>query len=315
MKAKTVVILGAGGFLGRYLQAEFATASYQVVGVDRSFASSESILQGVQRCSLALGGPDASEPELRELLQKYAPELLIHAAGLASVPLSVANQEIDFFSHVVLTDRILRAVAAEAPRCRVVYLSSAAVYGQPEDLPIREAAAIHPISPYGFHKRMAELLLERAVRCDGVAGVSARIFSAYGRGLQRQVVWEACAQAVRLGQVELQGTGRETRDFIHGRDVARAIRILAEKSAGVGEAVNVASGVETSIREVAEGAARLGGSREAKFAGQQRVGDPERWVADISQIREMGFAPAVSFAEGLAEVFHWAQELHEAGAA
>jgi UDP-glucose 4-epimerase len=246
---------------------------------------------------------------LREVLRAWKPEILVHGAGLASVPLSLENPGADFFSHVVLTERLVRAVGEEARGCRVVYLSSAAVYGQPEELPVDEGAVVRPISPYGFHKRMAELLIERGVRGGGMEGVSARIFSAYGRGLRRQVVWEAGQQAARSGRVRLGGTGRETRDFIHGRDVARGLRILAERAPGMGEVINVGSGVETSIRRVAEGVVGLVGGGEVEFGGQHRAGDPERWVADVRKLRELGFVAEVSLEEGLCEVVEWAREL------
>ena len=135
---------------------------------------------------------------------------------------------------------------------RLLLVSSAAVYGDPERLPVSEDAPLAPISPYGRHRAEAE---EVALQ-SGAPVVIARVFSAYGEGLRRQVLWDVAQRALVGGPVELSGTGEETRDFVHARDVAAAISAIAQRSAFDGEIVNVATGRRDLHRR--PGAADLG---------------------------------------------------------
>jgi UDP-glucose 4-epimerase len=242
------------------------------------------------------------------LLSELAPDVVIHCAGKASVPDSVDNPHDDFVSHVILTEWLIHECRKFVPRTRLIYLSSAAIYGQPEQLPVHESAAVQPVSPYGYHKRMAEMLCEEASKLFGLQTVIARVFSAYGAGLRRQVVWEAARQAVQDGRIQLHGTGEETRDFIHARDISRAIVLLAEKASPSGSAYNVASGVETSVSNVSQLIAKRRGKCPVAFSGNRRGYDPERWRADIAKISEIGFTPSVSMAEGLDDLLSWVRE-------
>src|SRR5207248_3256916 len=125
--------------------------------------------------------------------------------------------------------------------------SSAAVYGQPDRLPVGETAPLRAISPYGEHRVVCETLL----RDSGLPAVVARVFSAYGEGLRRQVLWDICAKAINSAEVALDGTGDESRDFVHAEDVAAAVVVLIRKADFGGEPYNVATGVETRIGELA----------------------------------------------------------------
>jgi UDP-glucose 4-epimerase len=153
---------------------------------------------------------------------------------------------------------------------------------------------------------IAETLLAEYHAAFAVPSCAARVFSAYGPGLNRQILWDVCRKAVAAPVVSLSGTGHETRDFIHVADVARAVRVLAENADMHGEAYNVASGVETTIASLAERlVAQASPEAVVEFSGVQRAGDPLRWCADISAIEELGFVPAVSLDEGIVEFARW----------
>jgi UDP-glucose 4-epimerase len=231
--------------------------------------------------------------------------VLVHCAGSASIHESIRNPGNDYESHVALTHWLADRVEHLAPDCRIVYVSSAAVYGQPAVLPVSETAPVRPLSPYGYHKRLAEMILEQASALRGLKTVCARVFSAYGPGLGRQVIWEAASQALRQGEIELAGTGRETRDFLHAEDVARALFLLAVKAPAQGEIFNVAQGIEISIRDMAEQIARTCGLPSPHFLGIPRNGDPARWCADTGRLRELGFVPRIPFEAGLKTVLDW----------
>jgi UDP-glucose 4-epimerase len=206
------------------------------------------------------------------------------------------------------TATLLEALRKHAPRARVVYVSSAAVYGDPPVLPVTEEAPTRPLSPYGYHRLMAELLVEEACRLQGAWGAIARVFSAYGPGLSRQVVFDLCSRGVRHEELVLDGTGDESRDFVHGSDVARALLAIAEGGSGQGERYNVASGVETTIRALADLVARETGAGPVQFTGRVRAGDPKRWRADVSRLQRLGFMSRKGLEEGVREVVDWLRD-------
>jgi UDP-glucose 4-epimerase len=301
---KTVLITGVAGFLGRHIASHFAQEGYRIVGVDLPAPETVHLPPGSSYTQLALPSPDFGT-----VLRESAPDVCIHCAGRASVPLSMKEPAVDFQDNTVLTFHLLEALRQYASRCRFVLLSSAAVYGNPKALPVSENQHIAPLSPYGFHKRQAELLCQEFARIYGVPTFAVRIFSAYGPGLRRQVVWDVCEQLLTRGRLSLKGTGRESRDFIHATDIARALLLLVAEAPAEGETYNVATGRETAIAELAAlcGAA-LGCEIPAEFDGSVRAGDPLNWRADIGKLSAFGFAPTVSLEDGVAEVAAWARE-------
>jgi UDP-glucose 4-epimerase len=122
------------------------------------------------------------------------------------------------------------------------------------------------------------------------------------------VIWDIARKCAIYGAVELMGTGEETRDFLHARDVAIAIRLLAERSEFKGEAYNIASGTEVSIHDLASLLIQaFGGQEPASFNGRQDPGTPKNWRADIRKLRSLGFSPSTSLEEGIGDVHAWFQ--------
>ncbi len=245
--------------------------------------------------------------KFHDCLRDFAPDICIHAAGKASVPESIRDPQADFLSHVIVTESVLEAVRKVAPQCTILYLSSAAVYGQPQQLPISEDSPCHPMSPYGFHKYMAELLLQKASALHGMTTIAARIFSAFGPGLERQVIWEMCRQAVTSKKIQLAGTGNEARDFIHASDVASAIASLAARPRHQHSVFNIASGVSCRIKDVAQSISKACGGIPIEFQGKSLAGDPSDWSADVKRLRSEGFTARVPLDRGISEVLEYAR--------
>jgi len=296
---RTVLITGVAGFLGRYIAREFSRAGWRVLGLDD--IAPENAPQNIEFVRMRL--PD---PAFDELLAAAAPQACIHAAGRASVGMSLQDPAADFRDGVVLTFSMLDALRRCAPKCRFVFLSSAAVYGNPTTLPVLETHHSAPLSPYGWHKRQCELLLKEFHRTYALPTLGVRIFSAYGPGLRRQVVWDICERALTTGRLVLHGTGSESRDFIHASDVARALVHLCEHARAEAEIYNLASGIETTIRELATRlTGHLGLALQAEFNGRQTPGDPLNWRADITRLAASGFTPATILDDGLRDVAAW----------
>jgi UDP-glucose 4-epimerase len=296
-----VLVTGAAGFLGRYIVNEFAIPGATVLGVDIVSPEIAPRGEGIAYQRMSLPGS-----EFDRVLADFMPDVFVHCAGRASVALSMEDPVSDFADSVVLTFQMLDSVRRLSPETCFVFLSSAAVYGNPPSLPVVESHPIAPLSPYGYHKHQCEVLIEEFARVFGLRTLAVRIFSAYGFGLRRQVIWDICERALRDGSLQLRGTGTESRDFVHGRDVARAIVLLAENAPAGGEVYNVATGRETTIAEVAESLlACLGLNVKAEFDGVRPPGDPANWRADIGRLQAFGFEPSIALEDGLAEVAQW----------
>lgn len=306
--SNAVIVTGGTGFLGSYISELFASRGFTVLSFGRGGR-------------LVARGPNAAEFEtvagsnldeergcFAALLDAIRPAVVVHAAGVASVPISLTAPAEDFEAGPRLLFSVLDGIRLSCCRPRVVFLSSAAVYGNPQILPIREDAEVRPISPYGFHKLQAELICREFAEVYDFDIVGARIFSAFGAGLRRQVVWDICRKARSLERITLFGTGAETRDFIHARDVAAAVFVLAtSERRSPFEVVNIGSGRETSIRDLATKIIRwLGLSPDIlAFDGQSAVGAPLRWRADIARLKSVGYEGAVDFDLGLVETVAW----------
>ncbi|KAA0893321.1 NAD-dependent epimerase/dehydratase family protein [Oryzomonas rubra] len=298
---KSVLITGAAGFLGRYTAQFFSELGCTVIGIDSIPPENAPLAHLTAYHNVKL--PDKA---LDDLLRTLSPDVCIHCAGRASVPLSVSDPSADFYTNTVLTFEVLEALRLHAPACRFILLSSAAVYGNPQTLPVNEEQPASPISPYGFHKWQCEQLCSEFARIYGLKTASVRIFSAYGPGLRRQVLWDMCFKVITGHALKLQGTGRESRDFIHARDVAKALHIVAANAPMQGETYNLASGNETTILELASLVLdALNEGCSPQFDGVIPQGNPVNWQADITKLHALGFTPDIPLKQGIRTFATW----------
>jgi UDP-glucose 4-epimerase len=301
IKMSRVLITGVTGFIGRYAARQFSEAGWSVIGLGTR------PLENSPRQDLAIyHSLKLPSVELPALIASLQPDVCIHCAGRASVDLSVSDPASDFQSGVSLTFSLLDALRNHAAHCRLLFLSSAAVYGDPEYLPVAESHLKRPISPYGFHKLMSEQLCQEFFQLYQLPTASVRIFSAYGPGLRRQVLWDICRKALIHEKVQLRGTGQESRDFIHVRDVAQALLLLALSAPFEGEVYNLANGVETTIQTLAKSVlTALNLNISLEFDGERTPGSPCNWQADIDRIKALGFNPQIPLEQGIEVFSQW----------
>ena len=299
--SKTVLVTGVAGFLGRYIARYFNQQGWSVIGISNAPPENAPVASLAAYYSMHL--PHA---ELGALLQQYKPEVCIHCAGRASVGLSMSDPAADFHSGAALTFEVLNALRLNAPDCRFVFLSSAAVYGNPASLPVVETQSLAPLSPYGFHKSQSEQLCLEFAKVYGLSTASARIFSAYGPGLRRQVIWDICQKAIEQDTLVLQGTGQESRDFIHALDIAKAIEQIIQTGSMMGESYNLATGREVTILELANLILEvLEVDHSPQFDSVVPTGSPLNWRADVSKLQALGFVPSVPFERGIQTFAYW----------
>lgn len=301
---ESIVVVGAAGFIGQEVSRRCRSEGLTTIGVDvrspgdaRAFSAFHVVEQGV--------------PELSSILTETKPDYLLNLAGNADVSRSVREPRYDFSLSVDLFSAILDQVRQLSPGTKVLLASSAAVYGQPGTLPISEALKPKPISPYGYHKWMSELLAQEYHSLYGIGVCAVRIFSAYGPGLQKQILWDLCKKCALDGQVQLSGDGTESRDFVHVSDIAAALLCILRKGPFEGEAINVGSGRETTIGELSKLVIREFGLESSRlvFSGVERAGDPKNWLADVSQLKTFGYSPSIELEEGITGYVNWFRSL------
>lgn len=237
---------------------------------------------------------DVVSADLSQIIESFAPDVIFHAAGTASVGGSFAAPLDDLRASLLSWANLLDSVRRSGSNPLVLFPSSGAVYGRLTTFPVTEDAELQPISPYGFHKMACELLGREYSSCFGQRVLMCRLFSLFGTEQRRLLVWELYRQLSAADEVVwLEGTGEETRDYLHADDMAAIIMLLAENQAGKQDpgyfqVLNVASGVETRVLELAKELGRLvAPEKEIRCRGVERAGDPERWQADISTVRKL----------------------------
>lgn len=249
---------------------------------------------------------DATNADYQKIFQHNSFDACINCSGAASVPASLNDPFRDFTLNTYNVVKMLDAIRLNQPQCKFINLSSAAVYGNPSELPIAENLPLAPISPYGIHKLQAEQLCRSYSRFYGMPTCSLRIFSAYGNGLKKQLFWDLYQKAKKSNTIDMFGTGLESRDFIHVDDVVRAISYCLENADFEGESINIASGIEITVANAVNiFLSYFPETKEARFNGLVKEGDPLNWRADISILRRMGYESSVSMKDGLQRYFAW----------
>jgi UDP-glucose 4-epimerase len=294
------IVTGAGGFIGSHVAAALAKRGWRIGAAGnpgRTCAGASAQTWGA-----------LSVESLASLAAQLGPiTAIVHCAGGSSVGPSLQDPARDFERSVVSTLRVLEFMRAHAPSARLVFLSSAAVYGAANLEPLQEDLPKRPISPYGAHKAIAEDLVAHWAGQFELRFTILRVFSVYGAGLRKQLLWELSRRAL-AGEdpLTLFGSGEERRDFIAVEDAVALIARAADPALSPPAVMNGGSGRGTSVRELAERLLdALGSAPQLRFSGDAKAGDPVTMVADTRRASAFGFSPAVSLEQGIADYAAW----------
>lgn len=292
-----VIIIGSKGFIGQHLSNHYKDKGYDVWGADV-------VVDYVHTEHYFL--IDASNSDFTSVFQYIVFDICINCSGAASVPDSLINPFRDYYLNAINVFKILEAIKNFQPDCRFINLSSAAVYGNPKHLPVKETAIPNPLSPYGIHKLQAEQICKEFHDFHNLKTCSLRIFSAYGIGLQKQLFWDLYKKAKSGIPFILYGTGNESRDFIYISDLVNAIEIAAKCASFRADVINVANGNEIRIKDVVSAFFSLFEPEITySFSGETREGDPANWMADISKLASFGYEPSIDISTGLRKYYEW----------
>ena len=297
-----IIIIGSQGFIGSHLCNYFSAKGYKVFGAD--------IIETPANINYTYIKLSRLSSEWDDLLKQEKIDVCINAAGSGNVAYSVTHPLIDFEANTLDVIKILDAICKHQPACKYLHISSAAVYGNPESLPIKETDTLSPISPYGYHKMMSEIICKEYQHLFGLNISIVRPFSVFGNGLRKQLLWDICTKLLKADEITLFGTGNETRDFIHISDLVLLIDLIIAKSDFKADVYNAASGSETSIKFVASIFENcFGKNKKINFGGDIKKGDPLNWKAAVNKLSQIGFSPAANLEAEIINYSNWFKEL------
>ncbi len=297
-----ICVTGGCGFVGANLIRQLLTRGYEVVVVDNLTTGRREYLDGLTVEIMV--GDVRDTTAWRDILQPG--DAIIHLAAHTRVPDSVANPALDFDINVRGTFEVLSAAREKGVR-RVVFASSNAPLGRQQP-PASEDKPALPISPYGASKLAGEGYCLAFHGSYGLETVALRFSNVYGQfaGHKESVVAQFFNDAMQKRRLTIYGDGRQTRDLIHVDDLAQGIILSLESERAVGEIIQLGTGVETPIIELAEQVQALVPHEVELEFKPPRVGDIGRNYSDINKAsRLLGFDPATTLADGLRQTFDW----------
>jgi UDP-glucose 4-epimerase len=292
-----IVVTGGSGFIGTHLCGHLIDAGYKVRVLD--------IVP--PKMGLKAEFVRASVLDTLRLKKMFeGAEGVVHLAALIDVATSVADPYADFSVNAEGTMNVLEAARRSGVR-KVAFASSAAVYGEPVRLPVDEEHPTAPMSPYGAAKLAAERYVLLYNSLYGMENTALRLFNVYGGGQNPASPYSGVitkfATAIAEGnQPIIFGDGEQTRDFVHVDDVCDAF-LRAIEGQGCPMPLNIASGVETSVRELLETVCGICGADFSPTYVPERKGEIARSVADIKLARKkLGYSPKLALSQGLREI-------------
>ncbi len=309
--ARRVLVTGGAGFIGSHIAEAYQAAGWDVTALDDlSRGKAAQVPKGVP-----LIVADIRSEAAREAVATGRFEVLNHHAAQIDVRLSVERPALDADINIAGFVNLLDGAARGAVR-RVVFASSGGVvYGNPDTIPTPESAPKRPVSPYGVSKLAGEHYLRALGDLHGFEGVALRYANVCGPRQDPKseagVVSIFVSRLLAGNPLSVFGDGRQTRDYVSVKDVARANVMASTVAMPLGEdhdtrAFNIATGIERSVLELAEAVGRVVGRRPELRMEAARPGEILRSALDVRKAdRVLGWRPEVAFEDGLAMLMDW----------
>ena len=282
-----ILITGGAGFVGKYLVEHFAKNHTVLVYDDLSNGTQKDSDYVVTKGAMFCKGDILNFEELCKFSRDT--DVVIHLAAKSDVSESVIHPEITNKVNVSGTQNVLQCCVQNKIK-KIIFASSAAIYGDCKDNPIAESSYSHPLSPYGQSKLDGEKIIQDTCKQNNINYVILRMFNVYGNGQNVQyagVITKFLQNILQKKPIVIHGDGKQTRDFVSVYDVVDAFScaIHANKN-GI---YNIASGRSLSINELADIVCKKFGEQEIIYK-QRKQGDIQNSVADVTLAKnELGF--------------------------
>ncbi|GAB3804773.1 NAD-dependent epimerase/dehydratase family protein [Humibacter antri] len=303
----TIFVAGGAGFIGLHVVEQLLERDWRIRIFDSMWRGDRDRANELAKTGLV----DVVDQDIRSGAAVTAAmkgaDRVIHLAA-DSIHKSVADPYSSVDINMVGSHNVFSS-AAEHGVARVVYASSASVYGDPKKLPMHEDDELHPLTPYCIGKRTGEDLLAYYGRRSDLSWIALRFFNVYGPGQKTTAYYTSVinhfVNRLRNGEPPIiDGKGDQSMDFIHVKDVARAVVLAAEAEKG-NAAVNVGTGIETSVRDLANILIEaIGADVEPEFSPRDVLVSRRR--ADVSRARELiGFEAEIPVREGMTDLIRY----------
>ncbi len=302
-----VLVTGALGFIGHRLCKHLVKQSFEVFGVDNLSRGRAERVQLLRECGVSVGLIDVRDYEaLTDFMARVKPDAVVHLAALISVEESFKKPLL--YEDVNVRGTITTVLASnKAGVQRFIYVSSAAVYGDPRYLPIDESHPTEPLSPYGATKLAGEYFSKTLFRGDRRVLIL-RLFNVYGPGQNPEYAGVIARFMERLAAGKppvIYGDGEQTRDFIHIDDVVRAIERALAVELNEHVTLNIGTGRPTTINELAHRMIRAFNINTKPIYAPPREGDIRHSYADVTKAKKLlGWEPTVGLDEGLKQLIN-----------
>ena len=296
MKSPKSVITGGAGFIGSNLTDHLVKAGHKVVILDNFVSGKRSNLSHHKNQNVKIIKIDISKDNNLERYFKNI-DYVFHLAGLAEIIPSIKNPKKYFVNNVLGTLNVIEA-AKKTKIKKLIYAASSSCYGTPKSFPTSENSKIDLKHPYAVTKYMGEELVLKYASIFNMPNISFRFFNVYGprlnlSGQYSAVMGNFLSQKKNNKPLTVVGDGKQTRDFIHVDDLAKAF-LKTIKSKSVNKIYNLGSGKKTSINTIAK---IFGGKK--KFIAK-RPGEPKSSLADISKIKkDINWKPSINIEDGI----------------
>lgn len=308
-----ILVTGVSGFIGSHLAERLVKEGHSVTGVD-SFLDyyprkvKENNIKGLRgKPGFEFIEADITALDLNRLVGRV--DAVFHQAAIAGVRSSWGGRFDEYVRNNILGTQMLLEACKDRRLKKFIYASSSSVYGDAEQLPVAELSSTNPISPYGVSKLAGEHLACLYYKGYGVPAVSLRYFTVYGARQRPDMAFHKFIRAViREEEIEIYGTGEQTRDFTFISDAVEA-NLQALKNGIDGEVYNIGGGSRVSLIECVRIIEKIAGKKaDLRFTEPQR-GDAKHTYADVSKAKkDFHYSPQVGVEEGIREHYNWLKE-------
>ena len=308
------LVTGVAGFIGSHLAEKLLAEGHEVIGIDnfldnypRSFKE-RNLAAFSGRANFQFIGADLLRLDLKHLLSGVSH--VFHLAGQPGVRSSWGGEFSRYTDNNIMATQLLLEAAKDHRLEKFVYASTSSVYGDTEDLPMREDGGTCPISPYGASKLAAEHLCHLYWRAFGVPTVALRFFTVYGPRQRPDMFFHVFMRALRRDEeVPLYDDGEQTRDFTFCADIVDGV-VAAARYPGQGEVFNLGGGSEVSLLGAIAVAEAIAGRKARVRRFDRQRGDVRHTRARLDLARQrLGYAPKIDLEHGLAEEWKWLREI------
>jgi UDP-glucose 4-epimerase len=298
-----VLVTGGAGFIGSHIVVQLLLHDHEVVIIDNMSAGKQANLHP----KATFYRSNIEDLRVHEIFAVEKPDIVIHQAAQTVVQTSIRKPVHDAQTNIIGTVNLLEAAREHGVR-KFIYASSAAVYGDPQYVPIDEQHPVAPLSGYGISKYTPEQYLHVYGHLYGLSYTILRYANVYGIRQDPHgeggVISIFIDKAIHRQPFTIFGDGEQTRDYINVVDIARA-NVAALKS-GDGEVFNIGTGVHTTLNQLVEQLQTISGYRLETIYDAERVGDIKHSYFTIAKAKDLlQWSPTISLADGLQQTYDW----------